>query len=98
MIGSPIPCGIVLARRGDVESIRVHDAAVGAEDDTISGSRDALCPILLWQELRRFGRQGLAERVRRCVRVAEYAADRLCDEFDRPGTPPPRTGRLAEAG
>ncbi|MBO8198547.1 histidine decarboxylase [Streptomyces smyrnaeus] len=79
MIGSPVPCGIALARPGDVERIRVHDAAVGADDDTISGSRDALCPILLWQELRRLGRQGLAERVRRCVRVAEYAADRLRD-------------------
>ncbi|CAM5500561.1 histidine decarboxylase [Streptomyces xanthochromogenes] len=77
MIGSPMPCGIVLARQHDVERIRVPGAAVGSDDDTIGGSRDVLAPILLWQELRRLGRQGLAERVRNCLRTADYATERL---------------------
>lgn len=77
MIGSPIPCGIVLANPAHVEEIRVPGAAVGADDDTISGSRDALAPLFLWHELRRLGRQGLTERVHECLRVAEYAARRL---------------------
>ncbi|MFI1910742.1 histidine decarboxylase [Streptomyces microflavus] len=77
MIGCPVPCGIVLARADQVTGIREPDVAVGADDDTLTGSRDALAPALLWRELRRLGRSGLTARVRRCVRLAEYAADRL---------------------
>ncbi|MEU5117153.1 histidine decarboxylase [Streptomyces longwoodensis] len=77
MIGSPIPCGIVLARPQHVENIRQPGAAVGADDDTISGSRDALSPIMLWQELRALGREGLTQRVRQCLQMADYATDRL---------------------
>ncbi|MFJ7768070.1 histidine decarboxylase [Streptomyces sp. NPDC097107] len=87
MIGSPIPCGIVLAHDRHVEIIRVHDAAVGADDDTISGSRDALSPVLLWQELRRLGRQGLARRVNRCLSTARYAETRLRESGRRPERP-----------
>ncbi|MFE0684731.1 histidine decarboxylase [Streptomyces sp. NPDC058961] len=77
MIGSPMPCGVVLARQQDVMEIRVPGVAVGSDDDTIGGSRDALAPILLWRELRRLGRQGLAERVRNCLLTADYATERL---------------------
>ncbi|WP_431981725.1 histidine decarboxylase [Streptomyces qinglanensis] len=77
MVGCPVPCGIVLARAAHVTGIRQSDVAVGADDDTISGSRDALAAALLWRELRRLGRSGLTARVRHCVRMAEYAADRL---------------------
>lgn len=87
MIGCPIPCGIALARPQHVEVIRAHDAAVGADDDTISGSRDALSPILLWQELRRLGRQGLTQRVQQCLRTAEYAEARLRECGRRPERP-----------
>lgn len=87
MIGCPVPCGIVLARPRHVETIRAHDAAVGADDDTISGSRDALSPILLWQELRRLGRQGLTQRVRQCLRTAVYAEERLREYGRRPERP-----------
>ncbi|MEU7203948.1 histidine decarboxylase [Streptomyces sp. NPDC045470] len=77
MIGSPIPCGIVLARPAHVDAVRAPGAAVGTDDDTISGSRDALSPVLLWRELRRLGRQGLRERIHDCVRTADYATERL---------------------
>ncbi|MFJ9310801.1 pyridoxal-dependent decarboxylase [Streptomyces cyaneofuscatus] len=77
MIGCPVPCGIVLARADQVTGIREPNVAVGADDDTLTGSRDALAPALLWRELRRLGRSGLTAQVRRCVRLAEYAADRL---------------------
>ncbi|WP_405628714.1 histidine decarboxylase [Streptomyces sp. NBC_01174] len=90
MVGCPIPCGVVLANSAHVEAIRVPGAAIGADDDTISGSRDALSPLLLWHELRRLGRQGLTDRVHDCLRLADYATQRL-SECDRnpshlPGT------------
>ncbi|WP_381560254.1 histidine decarboxylase [Streptomyces eurythermus] len=88
MIGAPVPCGIVLARPDHVEGIRADDAAVGADDDTISGSRDALSPLFLWYELRRLGRDGLTRRVRHCLRTAEYAATRLRALGRNPVRPP----------
>lgn len=44
IVGSPVPSSVVLARSADVRAIRQPDAAVGSDDDTISGSRDALSP------------------------------------------------------
>ncbi|MFK8844962.1 histidine decarboxylase [Streptomyces sp. Ac-502] len=84
MIGSPIPCGIVLTRPAHVEAVRVPGAATGTDDGTISGSRDALSPLLLWRELRRLGLQGLRERIHECVRTAVYATRRLQDCGSRP--------------
>ena len=77
IIGSPVPSSVVLARSADVRAIRQPDAAVGSDDDTISGSRDALSPVLLWYALRRLGREGLALRVHRCLEVTDHAVRRL---------------------
>ncbi|MGV9674426.1 histidine decarboxylase [Nocardia sp. NPDC003482] len=84
MIGGPLPSGVVLAHRSDVEAIRNTGVAVGSDDDTITGSRDALTPLLLWYELRRLGVSGLRQRVRRCLEVAEYAERRLRAEGRNP--------------
>jgi histidine decarboxylase len=77
MIGSPVPSSVVLARAADVAAIRRPGVAVGSDDDTISGSRDALSPLLLWYTLRRLGRDGLARRVRHCLEMTDYATERL---------------------
>ncbi|MEU4742424.1 histidine decarboxylase [Actinosynnema sp. NPDC023658] len=77
IIGSPVPSSIVLARAEDVRMIRQPDAAVGSDDDTISGSRDALSPVLLWYALRVLGREGLVRRVQRCLEVTDHAVRRL---------------------
>ncbi|MEU4742425.1 hypothetical protein AB0G02_18445 [Actinosynnema sp. NPDC023658] len=58
IVGSPVPSSVVLARTADVRAIRQPGAAVGSDDDTIAGSRDALSPLLLWRGLRRLGRDG----------------------------------------
>ncbi|GAB2661964.1 histidine decarboxylase [Nocardia goodfellowii] len=88
MIGGPIPSGIVLAHRRDVEKIRKTDVAVGSDDDTINGSRDAFTPALLWYELRRLGRTGLRRRVQHCLDTARYAENRLRGEGRNPVRPP----------
>lgn len=84
VIGAPMPCGVVLAREDDVEAVRAEGVAVGADDDTITGSRDAVSPVLLWYELRRLGRRGVAERVRHCHRVAAHAQRGLAAVGRRP--------------
>ncbi|MEU4770176.1 histidine decarboxylase [Actinosynnema sp. NPDC023794] len=79
VIGSPIPCGVVLAQADDVEQIRAEGVAVGSDDDTITGSRDALSPLVLWYQLRELGTDGLTERVRRCYETTDYAYRRLAE-------------------
>jgi len=76
-IGSPIPCGIVLARKRHVERIARSVEYVGTLDTTLSGSRNGITPLFLWYAIRRSGRQGFRRQVAECVRKAEYAIEKF---------------------
>ena len=76
-IGSPIPCGIVLARRGHVERIGHSVAYIGSLDTTISGSRNGFTPLLLWYAIRSLGVEGLRQRIVDSLAVAAYAEQRF---------------------
>lgn len=76
-IGSPIPCGIVLARRGHVDRIGRSVAYIGSVDTTISGSRNGFTPLLLWYAIRTLGVDGLRQRAEDSLAVAAYAEERL---------------------
>jgi histidine decarboxylase len=76
-LGSPIPCGIVLARRVHVDRIGHSVAYIGSIDTTISGSRNGFTPLVLWYAIRSLGLEGMKERVRKALGVAAYAEKRL---------------------
>ncbi|WP_139800786.1 histidine decarboxylase [Geothermobacter hydrogeniphilus] len=76
-IGSPIPCGIVLARKRHVERIARSIAYIGNLDTTISGSRNGLTPLIMWLAIRQLGEEGFRARVARSLEVADYACTRL---------------------
>jgi len=76
-IGSPIPCGVVLARKRHVERIARSIAYIGNLDTTISGSRNGLTPLIMWLAIRRLGEEGFRARVARSLEVADYACTRL---------------------
>jgi histidine decarboxylase len=78
-IGSPVPCGIVLARRSHVRRIARAIEYVGTLDTTIPGSRNGFTPLVLWHAIQRWGREGFARRVERCLGHAAYAVHRLRD-------------------
>jgi len=78
-IGSPIPCGIVLALKSNVGRVSRAVEYVGSLDSTISGSRNGFTPILLWYAIRKYGFNGFKKEVRGCIRKAEYAVRRLND-------------------
>ncbi|MEV6824929.1 histidine decarboxylase [Amycolatopsis sp. NPDC051102] len=84
IIGSPLPSSVVLVREVDADTIRRPGVAVGSDDDTIGGSRDALSPLLLWYALRGLGRTGFAARVRQCLEVTEHAVRRLAEAGRNP--------------
>lgn len=77
MIGSPLPCGVALARKRYVERIARSVEYVGTLDTTLSGSRNALTPLFLWYVFRTLGLDGLKARVGRCLDTAEYAVQRF---------------------
>jgi len=78
-IGSPIPCGIVLARRGHVDRIGHSVAYIGSVDTTISGSRNGFTPLLLWYAIRSLGPEGMRRRIEDSLEVAAYAEQRFKD-------------------
>ncbi len=79
MIGSPLPCGVALTRREYVARIARSIEYVGVLDTTLSGSRSALAPLILWYAFERYGMDGFREMVSRCLDVAEYAVARFND-------------------
>lgn len=74
-IGSPLPCGVVIARKRNVERIGRSIGYIGSMDTTITGSRNAFTPLILWHAIRSLGRDGLAQRLHRCQEVAAYAVE-----------------------
>lgn len=77
MIGSPLPCGVALARKLHVDRVARSVEYIGALDTTISGSRNAITPLLLWYALHSRGLAGLRERVVRSLALADYAVASL---------------------
>jgi histidine decarboxylase len=78
-IGSPIPCGVVLARRAHVDRIGHSVAYIGSVDTTISGSRNGFTPLLLWYAIRSLGREGMQKRIDSSLAVATYAEEQFRD-------------------
>lgn len=79
MIGSPIPCGVVLALKQHVDRIARSVEYVGVLDTTLSGSRSAISPLILWYALRRAGPDGFRQTVETCLARADYAIARFAD-------------------
>jgi histidine decarboxylase len=77
MLGSPLPSGVVLARKSHVDRIARSIEYIGALDTTIAGSRSAFGPLFLWYRLRTLGRDGLKTMVRRSLERAAYGVEAL---------------------
>ena len=70
---SPIPCGIVIARKVNVDRVAQSVAYIGTRDTTISGSRDGFTPMLLWYAIKTLGVEGMKSRLDKAMATAEYA-------------------------
>lgn len=73
MVGSPVPCGVVLARKAHVQRIARAVEYVSTFDTTISGSRNAITPLFLWYAINTKGRTGFRRMIRHCLDIADYA-------------------------
>lgn len=77
LLGCPLPCGVALARKRNVDRIARSIEYVGALDTTISGSRNAITPLMLWHRLRSLGDGGIRNIVQRSLRLAAHAIEKL---------------------
>ena len=87
MIGSPLPCGVVLTRKAHTARIGRAVEYVGVLDTTLSGSRSAFAPMILWHGLTKNGTEGCRRMVAQMLDTAEYAVER----FNANGIPAWRT-------
>jgi len=76
-LGSPMPCGVVLAKKHNVSRIARSIDYIGSLDTTITGSRNGFTPLVLWQRIHALGEAGLRERVTRALDLAAYAEKEL---------------------
>lgn len=73
MPGVPMPCGVVLARRENIERISSSVEYIGTSDTTLSGSRSGLAPLYLWYVLKSMGIDGFRHLISECQKKADYA-------------------------
>ena len=76
-IGSPLPCGVVIAKKRYVDRIGRSIGYIGSMDTTITGSRNAFTPLLLWQAIKQLGKDGLKTRLESCQAVAAYTVETM---------------------
>jgi len=76
-IGSPMPCGVVVAKKSNRDRIARSVAYIGSIDTTISGSRNGHSPLFLWYTIKKLGIEGLKARARHCLQTAAYAEFKL---------------------
>ena len=83
MIGSPLPCGVVVTRREYTAQIGRAIEYVGALDTTLLGSRNAFTPMIIWYSLTKHGWDGFRDIVAQMLDTAEYAVQ----QFNANGIP-----------
>ncbi|MCG8525531.1 MAG: histidine decarboxylase [Opitutales bacterium] len=77
MVGSPIPCGVVLVRKQHVNRVAQNVEYVGIVDSTITGSRNGFSPLLLWYAIRSKSRREFRGMIRSCFEMADYAVEQM---------------------
>ena len=77
MIGSPLPCGVVVTKREYTTQIGRAIEYVGAMDTTLLGSRNAFTPMIIWYSLNKHGEEGFRELVAGMLDTAEYAVQQF---------------------
>lgn len=76
-IGSPVPCGFVLARKTLSAQLTQEAEYIQSPDTTVSGSRSGHTPLFLWHRIRSLGEEGLAQEARDCLSLAEWCQEQL---------------------
>ena len=76
-LGSPIPCGLVLVKRNHRDRVAHSIAYVDTLDTTITGSRNGLTPLFIWDFIQKWGIEGLIKRTKECLQLAKYTVEKM---------------------
>lgn len=76
-IGCPIPCGVFLTHKQLIDKQKKYIEYIHIHDCTITGSRNAITPLMLWSVLLGHGHANWANAVQSCLENTEYAVKKL---------------------
>lgn len=76
-IGSPVPTGVLIAKRSNRDRIAKGIAYIGSSDTTITGSRNGHSPLIMWYAIKKLGVEGLKKRYLKSLETAEYCEQKL---------------------
>eukprot|EP01060_Flectonema_neradi_P026436 TRINITY_DN353_c0_g2_i3.p1 TRINITY_DN353_c0_g2~~TRINITY_DN353_c0_g2_i3.p1 ORF type:complete len:483 (+),score=119.89 TRINITY_DN353_c0_g2_i3:41-1489(+) len=71
-LGCPMPCGVVICRKKNLEKLSEEVEYLNSIDTTIMGSRNGHAPIFLWYSLQKGGIEALRQKVRYCHANAKF--------------------------
>jgi histidine decarboxylase len=77
MIGTPMPCGVLIARRPHVNRVASAVAYLRSNDTTLMGSRNGHAVLAVWARLMGHGAAGYRADVTTCLARAGRLAERL---------------------
>lgn len=77
MIGTSMPCGVLVARRDDVMRVSSAISYLRTNDTTLMGSRNGHAVLALWERLYRHGVNGFTKDVKDCLRKTRQLATTL---------------------
>jgi histidine decarboxylase len=76
-IGSFIPFGICLSKKSVVDKLSRYVEYVKIHDNTLSGSRNAIAPMILWHYFATNGLNGVQQEVNSCLKLTTYALEQI---------------------
>jgi serine decarboxylase len=77
MIGTSMPCGVLVARRKHVTRVSSAISYLRTNDTTLMGSRNGHAVLALWERLYRHGANGFTKDVRDCLKRSRWLAATL---------------------
>ncbi|EDQ4202102.1 histidine decarboxylase [Salmonella enterica] len=77
VIGTKIPCGVVLAKKENVAMITHEIEYIAAHDKTITGSRNGHTPLMMWLGIKQYTYDQHKARIKYCIDNAQYAVDKF---------------------
>ena len=73
VIGTPMPCGVVLTKKSHANAVSHFVEYVAVPDMTMSGSRNGLTPLFLWHEMIFSEEEKFKKKIRECICKADDA-------------------------
>jgi histidine decarboxylase len=77
MIGTPMPCGVLITRKQHVDRIASAVAYLRSNDTTLMGSRNGHAVLSIWSQFLSHGREGYAADIAACLKRTDRLVELL---------------------